>query len=56
MLKWASYVIEKTQAWNTTDLKWLQTVSSTSQDLDYNHSLSIDATINHGVKNLPNHW
>ena len=40
-------------------LRWLETVSSTFQDLEFEGSLLplfIGCSHNHGIKKLPNHW
>ena len=42
-----------------TKLRWLKTVSSTVQDIDFDGSLLplfISWYYNHGIKKLPNHW
>ena len=41
------------------ELRWLKTVSSTFQDVDFDGSslpLLISSCCNHGIKKLPNHW
>ena len=44
---------------NNFTLRWLKTVSSTFQDIDFDRSLLplfISWCFNHGIKKLPNHW
>ena len=41
------------------DLRWLKTISSTFQDVDFDGSLlplCISSCYNHGIKKMPNHW
>ena len=63
-------VVPETMAWFPTtmlvaivtfrsSLRWLKTVYSTFQDVDFGGSLVslfINGYYNHGVKKLPNHW